>query len=123
VAKAELEAAPMARVGASCLAPAGDGLLLLADSRSCIHLFAAALQHGVLQRLAPLAHFPPPGGRFHEPACLQYVAHSPLARGPAVLLVQSSGEVILSRLHEKVGGREEEGWGAEGSREAVDVDL
>ena len=92
----------MARVGASCLEAAGPGRLLVADSRGCLHLFAADLHSGQLPRLQPLAHFPPPGNRFHEPACLEYAAHSLLARGPAVLLVQSSGEVVLSRLHDKV---------------------
>ncbi|KAL4457638.1 hypothetical protein ABPG75_012503 [Micractinium tetrahymenae] len=101
VAKAELQAAPMAGVGCCCLEPAGSGMLLAADSRGCLHLFSAMLHAGVLQRLSLLAYFPPPGGRYHEPACLEFVHYSPLARGPAVLLVLSSGEVVLSRLHEK----------------------
>ena len=104
VARAELQAAPMSSVGAVCLEAAGPGRLLVADSRGCLHLFAAMLHSGMLQRLQLLAHFPPPGSRYHEPACLEYAPHSALARGPAVLLVLSSGEVILSRLHEKVGG-------------------
>lgn len=102
VAKADLQAAPMAGVGCSCLEPAGSGMLLAADSRGCLHLLSAALHAGVLQRLSLLAHFPPPGGRYHEPSCLEFVPYSPLARGPAVLLALSSGEIALSRLHEQV---------------------
>lgn len=102
MAKAELQAAPMAGVGCACLEAAGSGMLLAADSRGCLHLFSVALHAGAPQRLPLLARFPPPGGRYHEPACLEFVAHSPLARGPAVLLALSSGEVALSRLHERV---------------------
>ncbi len=103
VGKADLQAAPMAGVGCSCLEPAGSGMLLAADSRGCLHLLSAALHAGVLQRLSLLARFPPPGGRYHEPSCLEFVPYSPLARGPAVLLALSSGEIALSRLHEQVG--------------------
>ncbi|KAL4421688.1 hypothetical protein ABPG77_010632 [Micractinium sp. CCAP 211/92] len=101
VGKADLQAAPMAGVGCSCLEPAGSGMLLVADSRGCLHLLSAALHAGVLQRLSLLARFPPPGGRYHEPSCLEFVPYSPLARGPAVLLALSSGEIALSRLHEQ----------------------
>ncbi|PSC72877.1 WD repeat-containing 13 [Micractinium conductrix] len=101
VARAELAAGPMARGGAACLAAVGSGAVLVADSRSCLHLFSVELQGGTVQQLVPLAHFQPPRGRYHEPASLEYTAHSALARGPAVLLAQSSGEVVLSRLHEK----------------------
>ena len=102
-AKCRLPDSPKSAVGACCLQAAGPpGLLLVADSRGCLHLISAALRSGVLPGLAPVAHFPPPGGRYHEPACLEYVAHSALARGPAVLLVLSSGEITLSRLHAKV---------------------
>lgn len=101
VAKAELQAAPMARVGACSLAPSDRGQLLAADSRGCLHLFDASLHGGAAPRMALLAHLPPSRNRFHEPACLEYAAHSGLAGGAAVLLVLSSGEVVLSRLHQK----------------------
>lgn len=79
--------------------------LLVADSRGCLHLFdAALLLGGSLPRLAPLARFPPPGHRYHEPACLQSLPCCGLAGGPAVLLALSSGEVVLSRLGSQVRG-------------------
>lgn len=104
VARADLQAAPMSGVGAVSLQPAGDGRFLVADSRGCLHLYAcaAAPAPGQPPRLQQLAWFPAPGGRFHEPVCLEFAAHSPLAGGPAVLLVLSSGEVALCRLLEKV---------------------
>lgn len=101
VAKAELQAAPMSGVGACCLEAAGPEQLLVADSRGCLHLFSAQLQGGMLQQLQLLGHFLPPVNRYHEPACLEYVAHSAVAGGPAVLLALSSGEVTLSRLLDK----------------------
>lgn len=104
MARAELQAAPMARfagVGTCCLEAAGPDRLLVADSRGCLHLYSAEPRGG---QLAQLAHFPAPSGRFHEPACLEFAGHSALAGGPAVLLALSSGEVLLLRLHEKVGG-------------------
>lgn len=98
----------MARVGACSLAPSDRGQLLAADSRGCLHLFDASLHGGAAPRMALLAHLPPSRNRFHEPACLEYAAHSGLAGGAAVLLVLSSGEVVLSRLHQKVGTRTQE---------------
>lgn len=101
----------MSGVGACCLEAAGDARFLLADNRGCLHLFDAPLHGGQLRALEQLAWFPAPRGRFHEPACMQYVQHSQLAGGPAVLLVLSSGEVVLSRLLDKVGSRV---WGVRG---------
>lgn len=92
----------MSGVGACCLEAAGPGQLLLADTRGCLHLYGAPLHGGQLQGLEQLAWFPAPRGRFHEPACLQYLAQCQLAGGPAALLVLSSGEVVLSRLLDKV---------------------
>lgn len=102
VARTELQAAPMSGVGACCLESAGEGRFLLADNRGCLHLFASPLHAGQLHALEQLAWFPAPRGRYHEPACLQYLPYCQLAGGPAALLVLSSGEVVLSRLLDKV---------------------
>lgn len=103
IARVELQAAPMAGVAACCMATAGSGQLLVADSRGCLHLFATTLHNGTLTCLAQLAHLPPASNRFHEPACLQYAPHSTVAGGPALLVVLSSGEVVLSRVQEVSG--------------------
>ncbi|PRW55930.1 WD repeat-containing 13 [Chlorella sorokiniana] len=101
VARAELQSAPMSGVGACCLEAAGDGRFLVADNRGCLHLISALLLDGQLTALEQLAWFPAPRGRYHEPACLQYLPSCQLAGGPAVLLALSSGEVVLARLLEK----------------------
>lgn len=97
----------MAGVGGSCLEPAGDGRLLVADSRGCLHLYTASLQSGELR---PLAYFSAARGRYHEPACLQYLPYCQLADGPALLLALSSGEIVLSRLLDKVWGARVGEW-------------
>lgn len=88
--------------GAACLEVTST-LLLVADSRGGLHLYSCALHAGQLAPPALLSSAPPAHGKSHEPACMEFLPHSTLARGPAVLLVDCQGRVLLHRLHEKVG--------------------
>eukprot|EP00887_Chlorella_sp_A99_P002759 scaffold6.g2759.t1 len=84
ITKIILRPAHMAGVGASCL-ELSPNLLLVADTCSTVHLLSRQ----------PSPH------EVHDVACLEFIPHSALARGPAVLLVDSASQVVLYRLHER----------------------
>lgn len=89
-------------VGAACL----DVLptrLAVSDSRGGLHLYSCLLHDGRLRAPQLLCSAPPARGRSHEPAAMECVPHSQLVHGPAVLLVDCHGRILVYRVHEKVG--------------------
>ncbi|GAB4820749.1 hypothetical protein N2152v2_007795 [Parachlorella kessleri] len=88
-------------VGAACL-ELSPTQLLVADSRGGLHVYTCVLHGGRLQPPPQLLCVTPPAGdKSHEPACMEFVPHSTLARGPALLLVDCRGRLLLYRLHGK----------------------
>ena len=103
-ARIALQPSALGGAGAACL-EVSPTQLLVADSRGGLHLFSCLLAGGQLQPPALLASAPSARGRSGEPACLELLPHSALAHGPAALLVDGHGRLLLYRLHEhKVEG-------------------
>lgn len=93
-----LQASALGGVGAACL-EVSPTQLLVADSRGGLHLYSCLLQGGQLQ--PPQLQATAAGQRkSSEPACLELLPHSALARGPAALLADCQGRLLLYRLHE-----------------------
>ena len=101
ISKVVLRPTSMSGVGAACLELAPN-LLLVADTCSTVHLYRCRLHGGVLAPMQLLNRTASSHGEVHDVACLEFVPHSALARGPAVLVVDSASMVTLFRLRERV---------------------